>query len=132
MINKFKELKEMTKIKGRKVLEVLEKNRKVLIYKALYASVQMNTVVCYAKVKKKTEAEAKSEDVVAALGNLKTLLTVIVSAVGVVVLVKNIMEFASAYQQADSSGMNTAVKGIVGGFMMFSIGSVITFLGISS
>lgn len=132
MINKFKELKEMTKIKGRKVLEVLEKNRKVLIYMALYASVQMNTVVCYAKVKKKTEAEAKSEDVVAALGNLKTLLTVIVSAVGVVVLVKNIMEFASAYQQADSSGMNTAVKGIVGGFMMFSIGSVITFLGISS
>ena len=38
-------------------------------------------------------------------------------------------EFAQAYQQQDSSTMNSALKGIVAGVMMAGISSVLTFLG---
>ena len=39
-------------------------------------------------------------------------------AVGVIILAKNVMEFAQAYQQQDSSNMNSALKGILAGAMM--------------
>ena len=60
------------------------------------------------------------------LENLKTL---IIGAVGVIILAKNVMEFAQAYQQQDSSTMNSALKGIVAGVMMAGISTVLTFLG---
>ena len=56
------------------------------------------------------------------LENLKTL-------IGVIILAKNVMEFAQAYQQQDSSTMNSALKGIVAGVMMAGISTVLTFLG---
>ena len=40
------------------------------------------------------------------------------------------MEFAQAYQQQDSSTMNSALKGIVAGVMMAGISTVLTFLGL--
>ena len=64
------------------------------------------------------------------LENLKTLLIAIIGAVGVIILAKNIMEFAQAYQQQDSSTMNSALKGIVAGIMMAGISTVLTFLGL--
>lgn len=63
------------------------------------------------------------------LDNLKTLVIAIIGAVGVIILAKNVMEFAQAYQQQDSSTMNSALKGIVAGVMMAGISSVLTFLG---
>lgn len=63
------------------------------------------------------------------LENLKTLVISIIGAVGIIILAKNVMEFAQAYQQQDSSSMNSALKGIVAGIMMAAISSVITFLG---
>lgn len=63
------------------------------------------------------------------LENLKTLVVAIIGAVGVIILAKNVMEFAQAYQQQDSSTMNSALKGIVAGVMMASISAVLTFLG---
>lgn len=63
------------------------------------------------------------------LTNLKTLVISIIGAVGVIILAKNVMEFAQAYQQQDSSTMNSALKGIVAGVMMAGISSVLTFLG---
>ena len=42
---------------------------------------------------------------------------------------KTLMEFAQAYQQQDSSTMNSALKGIVAGVMMAGISTVLTFLG---
>lgn len=65
------------------------------------------------------------------LTNLKTLVISIIGAVGVIILAKNVMEFAQAYQQQDSSSMNSAIKGIVAGLIMAAISSVLTFLGIS-
>ena len=65
------------------------------------------------------------------LDNLKTLVIAIIGAVGGIILAKNVMEFAQAYQQQDSSTMNSALKGIVAGVMMAGISSVLTFLGFS-
>lgn len=65
------------------------------------------------------------------LANLKTLVISIIGAVGVIILAKNIMEFAQAYQQQDSSSMNSAIKGIVAGLIMAGISSVLSFLGIA-
>lgn len=63
------------------------------------------------------------------LENLKTLVISVIGAVGVIILAKNVMEFAQAYQQQDSSTMNSALKGIVAGVMMAGISSVLSFLG---
>ena len=53
----------------------------------------------------------------------------VIGAVGVIILAKNVMEFAQAYQQQDSSTMNSALKGIVAGVMMDGTSTVLTFLG---
>lgn len=63
------------------------------------------------------------------LDNLKTLILAVIGAIGVIILAKNVMEFAQAYQQQDSSTMNSALKGIVAGAMMAAISTVLTFLG---
>ena len=63
------------------------------------------------------------------LDNLKTLVIAVIGAVGVIILAKNVMEFAQAYQQQDSSTMNSALKGIVAGVMMAGVSTVLTFLG---
>lgn len=63
------------------------------------------------------------------LDNLKTLIIAVIGAVGVIILAKNVMEFAQAYQQQDSATMNSALKGIVAGVMMAGISAVLAFLG---
>ena len=63
------------------------------------------------------------------LENLKTLVLAVIAAVGVIILAKNVMDFAQAYQQQDSATMNAALKGIVAGIMMAGISAVLAFLG---
>ena len=70
-----------------------------------------------------------TSEVTQSLENLKTLIIAVIGAVGVIILAKNVMEFAQAYQQQDSSTMNSALKGIVAGVMMAGISTVLTFLG---
>ena len=74
-------------------------------------------------------AQAGTQAITQPLDNLKTLVIAIIGAVGVIILAKNVMEFAQAYQQQDSSTMNSALKGIVAGIMMAGISTVLTFLG---
>lgn len=74
-------------------------------------------------------AGAGTSAVTQPLENLKTLVIAVIGAVGVIILAKNVMEFAQAYQQQDSSTMNSALKGIVAGVMMAGISTVLTFLG---
>ena len=76
-------------------------------------------------------ASSGVDSVMQPLTNLKTLVISIIGAVGVIILAKNVMEFAQAYQQQDSSSMNSAIKGIVAGLIMAAISSVLAFLGIS-
>lgn len=71
------------------------------------------------------------DSVIQPLTNLKTLVVSVIAAVGVIILAKNVMEFATAYQQQDSSSMNSAIKGIVAGLIMAAISSVLAFLGIA-
>lgn len=78
-----------------------------------------------------TVLAAGVDSVTQPLENLKTLVIAIIGAVGVIILAKNVMEFAQAYQQQDSSSMNSAIKGIVAGLIMAAISSVLAFLGIS-
>ena len=74
-------------------------------------------------------ASGDTSAVTAPLENLKTLVIAVIGAVGVIILAKNVMEFAQAYQQQDSSTMNSALKGIVAGVMMAGISTVLSFLG---
>ena len=76
-------------------------------------------------------ASSGVDSVTQPLTNLKTLVISSIGAVGVIILAKNVMEFAQAYQQQDSSSMNSAIKGIVAGLIMAAISSVLAFLGIS-
>ena len=72
---------------------------------------------------------ADTSSVTKPLDNLKTLVIAIIGAIGVIILAKNVMEFAQAYQQQDSSTRNSALKGIVAGVMMAGISSVLAILG---
>lgn len=72
---------------------------------------------------------ADTSSVTKPLDNLKTLVIAIIGAIGVIILAKNVMEFAQAYQQQDSSTMNSALKGIVARVMMAGISSVLGILG---
>ena len=65
------------------------------------------------------------------LENLKTLVIAVIGAVGVIILAKNVMEFAQAYQQQDSHGMYDGAKGIAAGAIMTFAGSILTLMGIS-
>ena len=97
--------------------------RKVLVPSfagAVYAMSRMTATVF---------AAGDTSAVTKPLDNLKTLVVAVIGAVGVIILAKNVMEFAQAYQQQDSSTMNSALKGIVAGAIMAGISSVLTFLG---
>lgn len=97
--------------------------RKVMIPSlsgAVFSMIRMTSVVY---------AAGDTNAVTKPLDNLKTLIIAVIGAVGVIILAKNVMEFAQAYQQQDSSTMNSALKGIVAGVMMAGISSVLTFLG---
>ena len=99
------------------------KNMKKKVLPAVAGSVtgaMLMTSTCFA---------AGTTAVTQPLENLKTLVIAVIGAVGVIILAKNVMEFAQAYQQQDSSTMNSALKGIVAGVMMAGISTVLTFLG---
>lgn len=74
-------------------------------------------------------AATDTSSVTKPLDSLKTLLLSVIGAVGVIILAKNVMEFAQAYQHNDSATMNSALKGIAGGAMMAGITSVLGVLG---
>lgn len=103
--------------------KIIEKGKKKLRagVSAVMMSVLCASGTCYAA----TGAEA----ITAPLESLKTLVIAVIGAVGVIILAKNVMEFAQAYQQQDSSTMNSALKGVVAGIMMAGISAVLTFLG---
>ena len=111
----------------------LKEHRRMLTCAIFYGMMQANEMICYAKTTPKpTTAKAKDTSVVTdGLVQLKLLVITIIGAIGVIYAAKSVMEFASAYQQSDSSGMNNAAKGIAGGLMMAGISTLLGVLGIS-
>ena len=91
----------------------------VVTASAYMTCIQMNTVM----------AATDTSSVTKPLDSLKTLLLSVIGAVGVIILAKNVMEFAQAYQHNDSATLNSALKGIAGGAMMAGITSVLGVLG---
>ncbi len=77
-----------------------------------------------------TSGAASTDSILAPINNLKVLVIAIVGLAGVIILVKEIMEFSSAYKAADGTGMQSALKGIIGAVLMIGISAVLTFLGI--
>lgn len=92
-------------------------------------AVNMLPIQVFAATGGTTGGTADASAITAPLDSLKTLVIAVIGAVGVIILAKNVMEFAQAYQQQDSSTMNSALKGIVAGIMMAGISTVLTFLG---
>lgn len=116
----------MVKVKNtmKKVTAKLkDMNKKILVPALAGTMVAINGLPITAFAAGDTSAVTKP------LESLKTLVIAIIGAIGVIILAKNVMEFAQAYQQQDSSTMNSALKGIVAGVMMAGISSVLSLLG---
>ena len=103
----------------RKFVETFKRKSKTILATMMMA-ILLAPATCYA---------AGADTITAPLENLKTLVIAVIGAVGVIILAKNVMEFAQAYQAQDSSTMNAALKGIVAGVMMAGISAVLAFLG---
>lgn len=105
----------------RKLVEKVKSKSKTILA-AVVMAVLFTPATCFA-------AGTGTASITQPLENLKTLVIAVIGAVGVIILAKNVMEFAQAYQQQDSSTMNSALKGIVAGVMMAGISAVLAFLG---
>lgn len=116
---------EVSTQKGEKGMKKFLKQMKGKMVAAFGAAMFMSNAV----TTRVFAAQAGTQAITQPLDNLKTLVIAIIGAVGVIILAKNVMEFAQAYQQQDSSTMNSALKGIVAGIMMAGISTVLTFLG---
>ena len=108
---------------GKKLVEKAVKARRWLMCAGMCAIVEMNSAICYADT-------ATSNDITKGISNLSTVITTIIAGIGGIFVAKNGYEFAASYQSNDSSGMSSAVKGMVGGLMMISIKAILKIIGI--
>lgn len=113
----------LEEVRRQKDMKGIGKRIKKELFLVLSGSVVMMEMLCTRVMAADTSSVTKPLD------NLKTLVIAIIGAIGVIILAKNVMEFAQAYQQQDSSTMNSALKGIVAGVMMAGISSVLGILG---
>ena len=110
-------------------MEEKHMNQRTISFKKRIISALFGTLMAVMLMTTTCFAAGDTSAVTQPLDNLKTLIIAVIGAVGVIILAKNVMEFAQAYQQQDSSTMNSALKGIVAGVMMAGISTVLTFLG---
>lgn len=117
-------------LKGKNIrkMEVITMRERFKNVKRNVLSIMLGASVIITTVSTEVLA-ASTSDITKPLDNLKTLIISVIGAIGVIILAKNVMEFAQAYQQQDSSSMNSALKGIVAGVMMAGISTVLSFLG---
>lgn len=62
--------------------------------------------------------------------NLENLMKAIIAAIGVIIVLKNLPDFAQAFQDRDSATTNSSLRGIIAGVMMAGIGTVLLIMGI--
>lgn len=113
----------MDKIIG-KVKKLLLKTVPAAVGSAVMAG--MSTVNVYATA----VTDDQVNQVTLPIKNLLKIFTGVVSAIGAIILLKNIVEAVQAYQQQDSSGMYSALKGCAAGGIMWAAGLVLTIIGI--
>ena len=110
-------------------MEEKHMNQRTISFKKRIISALFGTLMAVMLMTTTCFAAGDTSAVTQPLDNLKTLIIAVIGAVGVIILAKNVMEFAQAYQQQDSSTMNSALKGVVAGVIMASISGVLAFLG---
>lgn len=54
----------------------------------------------------------------------------IVTSIGVIILIRGIMEMANAYQQRDSGQMSEGLKSVVAGLIMALVSAILNLIGI--
>ena len=112
-----------------KQMEEKHMNQRTISFKKRIISALFGTLMAVMLMTTTCFAAGDTSAVTQPLDNLKTLIIAVIGAVGVIILAKNVMEFAQAYQQQDSSTMNSALKGVVAGVIMAGISGVLAFLG---
>ena len=110
-------------------MEEKHMNQRTISFKKRIISALFGTLMAVMLMTTTCFATGDTSAVTQPLDNLKTLIIAVIGAVGVIILAKNVMEFAQAYQQQDSSTMNSALKGVVAGVIMAGISGVLAFLG---
>ena len=110
-------------------MEEKHMNQRTISFKKRIISALFGTLMAVMLMTTTCFAAGDTSAVTQPLDNLKTLIIAVIGAVGVIILAKNVMELAQAYQQQDSSTMNSALKGVVAGVIMAGISGVLAFLG---
>ena len=110
-------------------MEEKHMNQRTISFKKRIISALFGTLMAVMLMTTTCFAAGDTSAVTQPLDNLKTLIIAVIGAVGVIILAKNVMEFAQAYQQQDSSTMNSALKGVVAGVIMAGISGALAFLG---
>lgn len=82
----------------------------------------MSTVNTYAS------GSVDTSSVTAPLTRLLQVFEAVIAGIGAIILLKNIVEAVQAYQQQDSSGMYSALKGVVAGAIMCAAGVVLAII----
>lgn len=115
-----KEIEKMNKIK-----EKIKKAIKniVPVVGGVFAFAGLGAVDAFA-------TSQSTESVTKPLKNLLTVFEAVIAGIGAIILLKNIVEAVQAYQQQDSSGMYSALKGVVAGAIMCAAGLILAIIGI--
>lgn len=71
-----------------------------------------------------------TSDLLAPLRKLIDLFMAAIALYGVFQIARNAMELNTAYKSSDDSGVSAALKGLIGGFLLAAIGTLLTYLGI--
>lgn len=73
---------------------------------------------------------ASNTDPVDGINKLASWFLKLVQAIGAIFVIKNGYEMFTAWQQADNSGMSSALKGLVGGIGMVGLRFLLVLLGV--
>lgn len=78
-----------------------------------------------------SDANASVDAVLNPLNMVKALVLAGMSVIGVIIIAVNVMHLSSALKDRDSSTVQTALLGILGGLIMAAISAVLAFIGFS-
>ena len=92
------------------------------------------SIIWYSLMMTTTNVLAKEEDVDVSsvtkpLDTIKTIFLAIAGAVGVIIIVKNLIELGTAIQDRDTPSLMSALKGLAGGFIVAAASTVLVLLG---
>lgn len=112
----------MKKIQNLK--EIIKKSMAWLLI--LMAGIKISVVAAYA-----TAGTADISKVTAPINNLVMLLEAIAAAIGVLIVIWNVIKLGQALPAHDNAAINMAILGITGGAIMTVTGSVLAIMGVA-